>query len=152
VNTTLIFLQIAGPYMALAAGLGVCIYLIISVKASLRRSVQETEITLAAMRDSVKAAEASLVALRADLRAAEEQFRISAGAPVKSWSNISNRTQALRMLRAGLSPQHIAAELSLSGGEVELIAKVSNIAVGKPQSQENQPRRSNEGSIFSINA
>src|SRR5688572_5041023 len=129
--------------MALAAGLGVCIYLIVSVKAGLRRSARETEITLAAMRDSVNAAEASLAALRADLRAAEEQFRLSAGAPVKSWSNISNRTQALRMLRAGLSTQQIAAEL---------IAKVSNIAVGNPQPQENRPRRSNEGSIFSINA
>ena len=66
-NTTLIFLQIAGPYLALAAGLGVCIYLIVSVKAGLRRLTRETEITMAAMRDSVKTAEASVAALRADL-------------------------------------------------------------------------------------
>jgi len=152
VNTTLIFLQIAGPYLALAAGLGICIYLIVRVKAGLRQSVRETEITLAAMRESVKAAEASLAALRADLRVAEEQFRISAGAPTKSWSNISNRTQALRLLRAGVNPQQIAAELNLSGGEVELITKVSNIAAGSHQRQENSGRASNEGSIFSINA
>ena len=150
-NSTFIFLQIAGPYLAAAAGIGVCVFLFLNGKAGVRRSQRQTELALAEIRQSVKMAEESVAGLRADLQAAEEQFRISAGAPGKSWSNINRRTQALRMLRGGEKPRRIASELGMSAGEVDLILKVNSIA-SNTFHPENQSRVENESSILSISA
>ena len=149
--TTYLFLQLAGPYLALITGLSICVILIRNVKAQARQSGSESESVIAELRQRMTAAESGLIRLRTDLQTAEEQFRASAGSPAKSWSNISCRTQALRMLRAGQKPHDIAAELSMTIGEIELIAKVTSIVSHASQSDKNV-QSGNEASIFPINA
>jgi hypothetical protein len=82
-------------------------------------------------------AEAALPKLQSQIADLEEQVRLSSGAPAKSWTNINRRTQAVRMLRAGDKPSQVAAELSMSRAEVDLIRKVQTLTAP-------------ESSIFSI--
>jgi hypothetical protein len=62
--------------------------------------------------------------LQTQVRELEEQARLVSGAPAKSWTNINRRTQAVRMLRSGSTPDRVAAELSITREEVDLIRKV----------------------------
>jgi methylphosphotriester-DNA--protein-cysteine methyltransferase len=148
--TPFLFLQLAGPCTALIAGIGICVFLIRNVKSGARRSEEQVEAALAELRDRLKTAEDAIVRLRSDLQTVEEQFRVSAGVPAKSWSNITRRTQALRMLKAGQKPQRIAAELGMSAGEVDLIAKVTRIVTSNLQPLDSHGE--NEDSTFSISA
>jgi hypothetical protein len=62
--------------------------------------------------------------VEAQLNDTEEQFRLSAGAPAKSFVNINKRTQAVRMLRGGEPRTRVAAALGMTLGELELLTKV----------------------------
>ena len=65
--------------------------------------------------------------LQAQVYELEEQARLASGAQAKSWSNISGRTQAIRMIRNGSSSDRVAAELSMTPGEVDLIRRVQQL-------------------------
>lgn len=66
--------------------------------------------------------------LQTQVRELEEQARLVSGAPAKSWTNINRRTQAVRMLRSGSTPDRVASELSITREEVDLIRKVQRFA------------------------
>jgi hypothetical protein len=150
--TAYLFLQLAGPYLALAVALGICVLISMKHKAATRQSTEQAEQAAAELRQRLIAAEDAIGRLRADLQTAEEQFRVSAGAPAKSWSNINRRTQALRMLRSGQKPQRIAAELSMTAGEIDLISKVTSIMSNNSLQTNNSAQSDGETSIFPINA
>src|ERR1051325_4951884 len=50
----------------------------------------------------------------------------------RSALNQTKRSQALQMLRRGAAPHEVAATLSLSSGEVNLLVKVNEIALAPP--------------------
>jgi hypothetical protein len=47
--------------------------------------------------------------------------------------NLNKRTQALKMMRLGEGPEHIAAALSLPRNEIELLAKVQQMLIDSAQ-------------------
>jgi hypothetical protein len=75
----------------------------------------------------LEAAELTIGRLQNQTRQVEEQASLMSGTQAKSWTNINRRSQAIRMLKSGSTPDRVAAELSLTRGEVELIRKVERL-------------------------
>jgi hypothetical protein len=129
-NTPDIVLQIlfaAGPYVAVCAAMVVCARLNQSRKSESARNQEALNQRAELVERRLLAAETALARVQSQLADLEDQARLSSGAPVKSWTNINRRTQAVRMLRAGEKPAQVAAELSMTPAEVELIRKVHSI-------------------------
>jgi hypothetical protein len=69
--------------------------------------------------------------LRAEFHDLEERTgMLVAPAPVASGLNLSRRTQAVRMLRRGDSPEDVAAALGMPRAEADLLAKLEGTATG----------------------
>ena len=120
-------------YVLLAAGLGLCLYLFVTLKCemrgSLRRCPDERQ-QVQALEAAVKEAQLAVQALETDLRAVERQTgMLVPPAPARSGLNLSKRTHVLRMNRAGQDGASIASGLSLPRSEVELLIKVHRIVV-----------------------
>ena len=120
-------------YVLLAVGLGLCLYLFVTLKVEIRgllrrcldgrQQVQDLETALG---DARLAAQS----LETDLREVERQTgMLVAPAPARSGLNLSKRTHVLRMHRAGQDSAGIAAALALPRSEVELLIKVHRIVV-----------------------
>lgn len=120
-------------YVLLAAGLGLCLSLFVSLKTEARgllrrcvetgRQVQSLEGALDEARDAIKT-------LAADLQAVERQTgMLVEPAPARSGLNLSKRTQILRMHRSGLDNGGIASSLSLPRSEVDLLIKVHRMVI-----------------------
>ncbi len=122
-------------YVLLAAGLGLCLYLFVTLKVEMRRLQRGRQDQRRQVEDLEKAmAEARLavLALETDLRAVEGQTgMLVSPAPTRSGLNLSRRTQVLRMHRGGQDNAGIAAALALPRSEVDLLIKVHRIVVGQ---------------------
>ena len=117
----------------LIVGLGLCVYLFLSLKAELynagrrrrkaQSQVEAVENTLGELRLRVQT-------LETELRDCEQQTGMlvpPAAAP--SGLNLSKRTQVLRLDRAGQDSSVIASALGLPRHEVELLIKVHRIVL-----------------------
>ena len=102
---------------------GLCGHLFISVKKDLqgseRRRKQETETASS----RITALESELAGLKREMESMPALVATPAGAGI----NLNKRTQALRMMKLGEGPEHIASALSLPRKEVELLVKVQRM-------------------------
>jgi hypothetical protein len=124
---------IASPlleYALLAAGLGLCIYLFLSLKRDNWTRDQRWQKSLRPLEDSLQKLRNELEQIHTGLREVEERVSHSpALPPPKSGINLTTRYQVLRMSRRGERPEQIAAALSLPQNEVELLLKVHQLTV-----------------------
>jgi len=117
----------------LAAGVGLCLYLFITLKREIgglfrhRLDAQQRVQTLEA---ALGQARLAVAALETDLREVERQTgMLVAPAPTRSGLNLSKRTQVLRLHRRGLDSAGIAATLALPRAEVELLLKIHRLVL-----------------------
>jgi hypothetical protein len=120
-------------YALLAAGLGLCLYLFVTLKIELRRffhrRMQDVQ-QIRAFESVLGEVRSTIQRLENDLREVEGQTgMLVAPAPAKSGLNLSKRTQVLRMHRAGEDSAGIAAQLGLPRAEVELLIKVHRMVL-----------------------
>ena len=120
-------------YGLLAAGLGLCLYLFVTLKAEvrgvLRRFLDERK-QLQALETALGETRLTVQALQSDLRTLEQQTgMLVVPPPARSGLNLSKRTQALRLHRAGQDTACIAAALALPRSEVDLLVKVHRIVL-----------------------
>jgi hypothetical protein len=117
----------------LVAGLGLCLYLFVTLKAEIRgvfRRCVEQRQQVQDLENALGNARLAVQSLETDLREMErETGMLVAPAPVRSGLNLSKRTHVLRMHRAGQESPAIAAALAVPRSEVELLIKVHRIAV-----------------------
>lgn len=117
----------------LAAGIGLCLFLFITLKAEIRgllRRNQGERQRAETLESALAETRQAIQSLEADLRAVEMQTgMLVAPAPPRSGLNLSKRTHVLRMHRAGENGAGIAAALALPRSEVELLIKVHRIAM-----------------------
>jgi hypothetical protein len=122
-------------YALLAAGLGLCLHLFVTLKVevraqSRRRLADEQQVHN--LESALREAHLAVDRLESDLREVERQTgMLVAPAPARSGLNLSKRTQVLRMHRAGHDGAGIAASLGLPRGEVELLIKVHRIVLSQ---------------------
>jgi hypothetical protein len=126
-----------GPYAAVCVAMAVFMRLHNRFTMESARGVETASQRAESAERRMQAAEAALAQIQSQVADLEEQALLSSGALAKSWTNINRRTQAVRMLRAGDKPSQVAAELSMSRAEVELIRRVQSLT-------------SHESSIYSI--
>lgn len=120
-------------YVLTAIGLGLCLYLFMTLKVEIRRllpgRVEDRE-RVATLETALEEARLAVQRLEHDLREVEQQTgMLVAPAPARSGLNLSKRTQVLRMHRAGEGSAGIAASLGLPRGEVELLIKVHSLVL-----------------------
>ncbi len=120
-------------YVLLAVGLGLCLYLFVTLKMEIRgllRRCLDGRQQMQALETSLGDARLAAQSLETDLREVERQTgMLVAPAPARSGLNLSKRTHVLRMHRAGQDSAGIAAALALPRSEVELLIKVHRIVV-----------------------
>jgi hypothetical protein len=115
----------AAQYAGLAAGLGLCLYLFLTLKHDLhsveaRRRESERQLLDAVRRHTEE--------INSRVREVEEWADLLAPpAPPQSGLNLTKRNQVLRMHRQGEAPRQIAGALGLPLNEVELLLKVHQI-------------------------
>jgi len=118
-------------YGWLALGLGLCLYLFITLKAgmsALTRRRLEDQQQVQELSTALGEARLEMQTLASDLREVEQQTgMLTAPAPARSGLNLSKRTQVLRRHRAGEDAAKIAATLGLPRGEVDLLVKVQGM-------------------------
>jgi hypothetical protein len=118
------------PYLFLAAGLSLCMYMFYSLK----REIHGLRARLLKRDGQLDAATIDLLAqieeMRNELREAEQRTaQLVPPAPPKSGLNLSRRTQVIRMFRHGEDAESISSRLGLPKNEVVLLLKVHNLAV-----------------------
>jgi DNA-binding NarL/FixJ family response regulator len=120
-------------YMLLASGIGLCLYLFVTLKAEIRgllRRCLEQRQQVQTLEGAFADARVTLQTLETDLRGVERQTgMLVAPTPARSGLNLSKRTQVLRMHRMGQGNAGIAADLALPRSEVDLLIKVHSIVV-----------------------
>jgi hypothetical protein len=120
-------------YVLLAVGLGLCLYLFVTLKMEIRgllRRCLDGRQQMQALETALGDARLAAQSLETDLREVERQTgMLVAPAPARSGLNLSKRTHVLRMHRAGQDSAGIAAALALPRSEVELLIKVHRIVV-----------------------
>jgi hypothetical protein len=102
---------------------GLCGFLFVSVKKDLHGSERRRKEDLEKAASRITALENELAGLRKEMEALPSLVATPAGAGI----NLNKRTQALRMMKLGEGPEHIAAALSLPRKEVELLVKVQRM-------------------------
>jgi len=120
-------------YVLLAVGMGLCLFLFVTLKAEMRafdRRAKDGNAQVRALETALDDARRNVLTLESDLREVERQTgMLVAPAPARSGLNLSKRTQVLRMHRAGQDAAGIATALGLPRAEVQLLVKVHKIAV-----------------------
>jgi hypothetical protein len=124
----------ASYYLLLAIGLGLCLYLFVTLKHEIWRLENQYKKRLQALEGALRQMRAEAEDLTVRLQEAEEREELLVPpTPPRSGLNLSKRTQALRMFLRGESPEQIAAALSIPEGEVQLLLKVQRIVSEQPQ-------------------
>lgn len=117
----------------LAAGLGLCLYLFLTLKREIHgliRRRQDEQQRVQTLESALGQAGLAIQALEADLRNVERQTgMLVPPVPARSGLNLSKRTQVLRLHRHGQDSAGIAAALALPRAEVELLIKIHRIVV-----------------------
>jgi len=123
--------QLLACYGLLAAGLVLCLYLFVTVKAEMRalaRRRMSDQDQIRILESALGEARIAVERLEGDLRDIEGQTgMLVAPPPAKSGLNLSRRTQVLRLHRAGSDSTTIAVSLGLPRSEVELLTKVHRL-------------------------
>ena len=117
----------AALFALVAAGFIVTFRGLRGSKAVAAEAVADVQDRIRQLEAKLEAAELTIGRLQNQTRQVEEQASLMSGTPAKSWTNINRRSQAIRMLKSGATPDRVAAELSLTRGEVELIRKVERL-------------------------
>lgn len=118
------------PYVLMALGFLVCIFLTLSTDSELRRLKSTLGGRRAAEARSLGELEKKVAELSERLREAEERAgMLTAPEPPKSGLNVNKRTQVLRLSRRGEQTENIVALLGIPRREVELLIKVNALAV-----------------------
>ncbi|MGH7489225.1 MAG: hypothetical protein ACREMY_27020, partial [bacterium] len=120
-------------YALLAVGLGAASALFLTLKKELRVAEAVSLRRHRSLETALHSLGLQLEQARNALKEAEEEIALSAApaGPV-SGMNFTTRSQALRMLRRGQGPEHVAAALHIARGEVALLCKVHNILMEDP--------------------
>jgi DNA-binding NarL/FixJ family response regulator len=120
-------------YILMAVGLGLCLYLFMTLKVEIRRLLPgrvEDQQRVEALESALAEARLTVQQLENDLREVERQTgMLVAPAPARSGLNLSKRTQVLRLHRSGESSAAIATSLGLPRGEVDLLIKVHGMVL-----------------------
>jgi len=120
-------------YALMAVGLGLCLYLFMTLKVEIRRLLPgrvEDQQRVEALESALAEARLTVQQLENDLREVERQTgMLVAPAPARSGLNLSKRTQVLRLHRSGESSAAIATSLGLPRGEVDLLIKVHGMVL-----------------------
>ena len=118
-------------YAVVAAGLGLSLYLFITVKAeisALVRGRRHDQADVHGLRNALEETRRTIQGLESDLRDVERQTgMLVTPAPSRSGLNLSKRTQVLRRHRAGEDSAKIGSSLGLPRAEVDLLIKVQGI-------------------------
>lgn len=123
----------ASYYVLLAMGLGLCLYLFMTLKREIWRLENRYKKRLQALEVDLQQMHAEAENLRERLQEAEEREELLVPpTPPRSGLNLSKRTQALRMSLRGESPEQIAAALGIPESEVQLLLKVQRIVAQPP--------------------
>ena len=126
-------LQPVISYIFTAAGIGLCLFLFVSLKRDLQAYDARSAKKCAALETEWKERLAVLEALQMELSQTSD-VRI-APPPTRSGLNLNKRSQALQLSRRGESTQEIATALSLPQNEVELLIKIQRIALSGLETQ-----------------
>ena len=120
-------------YALMAVGLGLCLYLFMTLKVEIRGLLPcriEDQQRVATLESALGEARLAVQQLETDLREVERQTgMLVAPAPARSGLNLSKRTQVLRLHRAGEGSAAIATSLGLPRGEVDLLIKVHGMVL-----------------------
>jgi DNA-binding NarL/FixJ family response regulator len=127
------FLHPLLSYVLMAVGLGLCLYLFMTLKVEIRRLLPgriEDQQRVEALENALAEARLAVQQLENDLREVERQTgMLVAPAPARSGLNLSKRTQVLRLHRSGEGSAAIATSLGLPRGEVDLLIKVHGMVL-----------------------
>ncbi len=113
------------PYALLAAGCIFGLFFLLSFEKEIRHLKSRLAGRQAGDSASTRDLKVQLIELNERMRDAEERAGIPIAPPSpKASLNLNKRSQALRMSRRGERSENIAASLSLSRREVELLLKI----------------------------
>jgi hypothetical protein len=113
-------------YTLLALGLGLCLYLFVTLKHEIQKN-RRRQATLEAALARMNAGMGEVAAKLAETE--ERAEMLVPPTPPRSGLNLGTRSQALRMWRRGDTPQQIAAALRIPEREVELLVKVQRLVM-----------------------
>jgi DNA-binding NarL/FixJ family response regulator len=112
-------------YTFVALTLVMSLVLFISLKAEIRRLEVACRNQKAQAEMAGESSALSLNLVRAEMQALEDRAQLLVPpSPSKSGMNLNKRTQAVRMLHRGESPEQVASALGLPISEVSLLWKV----------------------------
>jgi len=116
----------AAPHAAVAAGLSVTLYLFAQLKLEAGRQAAKWKAERAALEEENRR-------MRSGLDSALEEMKQpradAAPVPMKPSMNLTRRAQVIRMHRRGERPEQIAAALGVPQNEVDLVLKISRLAM-----------------------
>ena len=115
-------MRLAIPYAALVIGMGLCLFLFLSLKGDLRAAEERSRKRMAALEADLQAKAAVLDERWREL--SQISNLLVAPTPLRSGLNLTKRSQALQMFRRGETPQDISAALSIPRNEVDLLVRV----------------------------
>jgi DNA-binding NarL/FixJ family response regulator len=122
-------MRLAIPYAALVIGMGLCLFLFLSLKGDLRAAEERSRKRMAALEADLQAKAAVLDERWREL--SQISNLLVAPTPLRSGLNLTKRSQALQMFRRGESTKEIAATLALPLNEVDLLVRVHRIALAQ---------------------
>ena len=126
-------MQLVVPIIQLvliAVAFGLCGYLFVSLKGEMHAAEQRRKAEQSTWEQRYASLEHQIAEARKDFVSGIPQ---TSQTPTTGIS-LNKRTQALRMVKMGEGPEHIAAALSLPRKEVELLMKVQRMLVEQVQS------------------
>lgn len=124
-----IFLHPLTPLILLSVGLGLGVFLFVSLKRELRRTLRACGSRQGTNEEAIRKLQAEFSRLNGQLAEIEEiAASLPRFSPPERSINVTRRTHVLRMHRRGERPEQIAAALGLPRNEVELLVKVHRMA------------------------
>lgn len=117
-----LFLNVA-PLVMVAASMAVSVYLFVSLKREIHGSETRRENAEARLALELEALAKRTQEIERELAEAA----LPGSSTITAGMNLTKRSQALRRMRQGEGPEHIAAALNLPLKEVELLMKVNHI-------------------------
>lgn len=119
--------------LLLAAGLGLCMFLFVTLKQDLHRAQREAKKATQDLHELLAQQSAGAEGLQKHVSQLESNIEerlaeVPQYSSPKPGMNTSRRMQVLRMYRRGERPEQIAAALGIPQGEVDLLLKVHEIS------------------------